>query len=81
MEIAAVVHIFGIRIHNGIVAGSVHLFFQHPAGLGKGVVNGAQDLRRAAQGIIGLHLLLKIRLLVLAAKEFNLAFGETPGRC
>ena len=79
MEIASVVYVLGIRIHNGIVAGRVEFVLQNLLGGCEGVVDRAKDLRGATERIIRLHLLFKHGFLVLAGEEFQFPFGEAAG--
>ena len=72
VEIAAVVHVLGVRVHDGIVTRGINLVLKHLRGRFKSVKDRTQDLGCAPQGIVGLDLLLKDFLLVSAIVELNL---------
>ena len=70
------VHVLRVGIHNGIVAGRVEFVLQYLGRIGQRVVDGTQDLRGAAEGIIGLDLLFKDGFLMFSGEELNLPLGE-----
>ena len=48
VEVAAVIDVAGLGIHDGVVAGGVEFLFEHAAAVGQRLVYRAQNLRRAA---------------------------------
>ena len=79
VEVAAVVHVLAVGVHDGVVAGRVVLVLYHLAAVHQRVVHRTQYLRRAAQRVVGLHLVLEVGLaLLLLAVEVVFALGQAP---
>ena len=59
MEVATMINILGLGVHDGVVAGAVEFLFQHATAVLEGFGYGAQNLRNAAQRVVGLYLVLE----------------------
>ena len=59
VEVAAMIDIFRLRVDNRVVTGRVEFILKDLAGVHQSIVDGPEDLRRATERVVGLHLVFK----------------------